>query len=50
MMPSLQYESTWQWEMIPSLSYESTKNMLSDDTPIAFLPKKAMGHDGIIAM
>jgi hypothetical protein len=26
--------------MIPSLSYESTKNLLSDDTPIAFYPKR----------
>ena len=63
-MPSLQCESTqktfrWysyhilpkrQWNMMASLPCESTQKMLSDDTHIVLLPKKAMRHDGIITM
>ena len=36
--------------MMPLLPCESTQKTLPDDTYIVLLPKKAMGHDGIIAM
>ena len=50
MIPILYYNQKRQWDMMTFLPCESTQKSLPDDTCIVLLPKKAMGHDAIIAM